>query len=199
MRIFFLDVTKSAVFVAFLVVFSGCGNEAGNEIKTEGKDAPKEEKVITYTPETLLKEIQEMEKSLEDPTIPQKRELTEQLVEFYLSYADLFSKNPMAGDMVFKAGNQSVNLEKFDDALAHYDRIDKYFQTYQKRPESIYLQGFIYDTYKDEYGKAKEKYERLILLYPNHVLAEQAKQSIAHLGMSDEEIIRSFEKSSSGN
>ncbi|UTW65933.1 hypothetical protein KFE94_14930 [bacterium SCSIO 12643] len=198
MRIFFLDITKAVVFVGAMFFVAGCGSESTNGGE-ENSDSEKAEEVITYTPETLLKEIQEMEKSLENPTIPQKRELTEQLVEFYLSYADLFPKNPMAGDMVFKAGNQSVNLEKFDDALAHYDRIDKYFQTYQKRPESIYLQGFIYDTYKDEFGKAKEKYERLILLYPNHVLAEQAKQSIAHLGMSDEDIIRSFEKNSANN
>ncbi len=189
-----LDIAKLVVFVGAVLLVVGCGSENAKSREEVKSNPDKVERVVTYTPETLLKEIQEMERSLENPTIPQKRELTEQLIEFYLSYADLFSKNPMAADMVFKAGNQSVNLEKFDDALAHYDRIDKYFQTYQKRPESIYLQGFIYDTYKDEYGKAKEKYERLILLYPNHVLAEQARQSIAHLGMSDEDIIRSFEK-----
>lgn len=198
MRIFFLDIAKVVVYMGATFLIVGCGT-GNNNVGDQDHSSQKEEKTVTYTPETLLKEIQEMEKSLENPSIPQKRELREQLVEFYLSYADLFSKNPLAADMVFKAGNQSVNLEKFDDALAHYDRIDKYFQTYQKRPESIYLQGFIYDTYKDEYGNAKEKYERLILLYPNHVLAEQARQSIAHLGMSDEDIIRSFEKNPSNN
>jgi hypothetical protein len=56
------------------------------------------------------------------------------------------------------------------------------------------LQGFIYDTYTDELGKAKEKYEFLISEYPKHVLVEQAEISIANLGKSDADLIRQFEK-----
>lgn len=194
MRIFFLEEAKIGVYLVFVMFFASCSVNEGKDSGNHGKAKEEVEKVVTYTPETLLKEIQIIEQSLDNPNTPQRDELTTQLVDFYLSYADLFSKDPLTPDMVFKAGNQSVNLENFDDALAHYDRVDRNYTAYQKRPESIYLQGFIYDTYKNEYGKAKEKYERLIKLYPKHILAEQATQSIAHLGLSDEEIIRSFEK-----
>jgi tetratricopeptide (TPR) repeat protein len=194
MQINFLENTKPYVFMIVMVVVTSCSSTEDKNVQGPTKTKEKVERVVTYTPKTLLKEIQDIEKALDNPNMPQRTELTAQLVDFYLSYADLFSKDPLMADMIFKAGNQSVNLENFDDALAHYNRIDLDHVKYQKRPESIYLQGFIYDTYKNEFGKAKEKYERIIELYPNHILAEQAKQSIAHLGLSDEEIIRSFEK-----
>jgi tetratricopeptide (TPR) repeat protein len=194
MIIKYLANTKLVVLLGFTLVFVGC---------SESKNPSKEESILkeaiqpvgeTYTPITLGIVILELEESFENPNAPQKEVVASQLVTFYGDYYRLFPNDKNTADMIFKAGNQCVNLKKFDEALEWYNTIDVRYSNYQKRPEALYLQGFVYDTYKNEFGNAEEKYKRLIKLYPNHILTPQAEQSIQNLGLSDVEIIRKFEK-----
>ena len=186
--------TKTLVIVSIAIGFFACSGNV--ESNTEVNQSPAENKKETgkYTPESLNAVIMEMEDAIQNPTTPDKEDLRTDLAGFYQSYYTLFSGDSLAPDMLFRAGNMYVNLNRFDEALAMYSTIENKFRGYQKRPESIYLEGFIYDTYKNEFGNAKEKYQILIKDYPNHELAEQAKQSIENLGLTDEEIIRKFEK-----
>ena len=58
----------------------------------------------------------------------------------------------------------------------------------------MFLVAFIYDTYLKQLDQAKTAYEKVIEKYPNHHLTRDAKLSIEHLGMSDEELIKMFEE-----
>lgn len=188
----YLANTKSIAFIGALMIFSACTDATPKKEKVVSESSTTEiEKV--YNPQSLGAVIHELEQSIEKSNVSQKDMLSGQLIEFYQSYYNLFPNEVNTPEMIFKAGNQCVNLNRFDEALTWYNLIDVKYYTYQKRPEALYLQGFVYDTYKNEYGKAKEKYERLIKLHPDHALASQAKQSIEHLGLTDEEIIRKFE------
>lgn len=194
MRNIFLDKAKLVSLLMVTMLFVACGDAVSeDDAKLEqGGESP--EQVVTYTAKTLRVEISKLENDILNTTTEDKQVLTLQLTEFYTSYFNLFPNDKLASDMIFKAGNEYVNLARYDDALAMYKKIETTYRTYQKRPEAIYLQGFIYDTYKNEFGKAKEEYEILINEYPEHILAEQARQSIENLGLTDEEIIRNFEK-----
>ncbi len=183
---------KSAkIFMGLMSVlifgFTGCSdkNESSNE------EVVLESKV--HTPESLLMEIEELEKAASNLDLPNHVQVTNQLIQYYEDYAKLFSGNEMAPDMLFRAGNQSVNLENYPKAIELYANVEKHYRQYQKRPECIFLQAFVYETYLNEFGKAKEKYEKLIKQYPDHSLAEQAKQSIDFLGVSDEDRIKQFQ------
>ncbi len=190
----FLVKSKLAVFIVASVWFTSCDDanvESSTQVETKVKS---EVQLATFTPTTLAVEIAILEQDLESKNTPNRKEKTAELIDFYTSYFSLFPNDSMTADMLFRAGNQCVNLSRYDDAIGYYNRLDVSYRNYQKRPESLYLQGFIYDTYKNEYGNAKEKYERLIKLYPEHALAVQAKLSIENLGLTDEELIRKFEK-----
>ncbi|MFT4753976.1 MAG: hypothetical protein ACI85Q_001532 [Salibacteraceae bacterium] len=186
--------SKIIYILAITAIIIGC-ESAPAEIEVSSQElAIETEAVSTYTPKSLAREILNIEKVLEKSSTPNKQNVREKLVEFYHSYAQLFSGDALSPEMLFKAGNQSVNLEKYQDALMYYSLIENKYYEYQKRPEAIYLQGFIYDTYTDELGNAKEKYSLILERYPKHVLAEQARLSLNHIGKSDEELIREFEK-----
>jgi len=179
-------------FILVSVVFTGCTDE--NE--TNKKNQKTEEAVTSkiHTPETLLKEIEDLEAAVANLDTPNHDAVAKQLIEYYQSYAEMFPNNQLAPEMLFKAGNQAVNLQEYDLALTKYFFVEQYYLNYLKRPECLFLQAFVYETYKNEYGKAQEKYELLIEEYPKHELSEQAKISLKYLGMTDEERIKQFEK-----
>ena len=179
-------------FIVVSVFFTGCTDE--NE--TNKKNQKTEESVTSkiHTPETLLKEIEDLEAAVANLDTPNHDAVAKQLIEYYQSYAEMFPNNQLAPEMLFKAGNQAVNLQEYDLALTKYFFVEQYYLNYLKRPECLFLQAFVYETYKNEYGKAQEKYELLIEEYPKHELSEQAKISLKYLGMTDEERIKQFEK-----
>ena len=179
--------THKIAIILLLGIAVSCSNNTEESKTTQQVVAEK-----AFTEESLDQEIKNLEKELAQPNVVNPDEIRRQLIEFYSSFVKTFSTSKAAPDYLFKAGNESVNLKKYNNALGFYDRIDQHYPSYIKRPESLFIQGFIYDSYKNEFGKAKEKYERLIELYPNHLLAEQAKQSIGNLGLTDEEIINKF-------
>ncbi|MGB0805754.1 MAG: tetratricopeptide repeat protein [Salibacteraceae bacterium] len=192
-----LDRAKNVVVIGVIFIFMGCSDSSSTSKEEGASSVGKQEQIITYTSESLADEIAKIEIELEKPSVPNKPAIREKLVMFYHDYFKLFFTSSLAPEMLFKAGNESVNLQKYQDALSFYSLAEKNYQEYQKRPECIYLQGFIFDTYTNEYGKAKEKYEYLIKRYPKHVLSEQAQLSLDHLGKTDEDLIREFEKKNS--
>lgn len=190
----FLDNTKNIAIVALLVLFISCTSE---EEKVSSENNSEQISAIedgTYTPKTLGKVIEKKEFELKDKTVPNKAKLRADLVNFYASYHTLFPNDVHTAEMLFKAGNESVNVEDFQSALKYYQVIVEDYPGFVKRPEAIYLQGFIYSAYTNQLGLAKTKFEYLIKKYPHHVFSEQAKLSVAQMGMSDEELIRQFEK-----
>ncbi len=180
---------KSIVVFALLSVFlSSCGDTGKNET------AAKSEVEKVYTEESMQGEITELEKEEMAAKPEMKAPLRERLIGFYLSYADLFPEDSLAPEMIFKAGNQAVNGEEFKKAIGYYQRVVDNYPGYLKRPEAMYMIGFVYDAHLNEKGNAKMAWEKLIAAYPDHILSEQAQQSIEVLGMSDEELIRKFEQ-----
>ena len=188
----YLAVSKLVAILFVTIAFEGCGSEGDSE-SGSSTNPSKSEEVKTHTPETLQEVIADLEKDLLNPAAANHEAMAKQLVSFYQSYAQLFSQDSLAPEMLFRAGKQSVNLNDFKGALTYYSEVEKRYRVFQKRPECIYLQGFIYDTYLNEFGKAKEKYELVIEEYPKHDLAKQSEYSMQNLGMTEEDLIKSFE------
>lgn len=190
----FLDKSKNVAIVAVLSLFISCATQEGKVPSENNPEQISEVRNGTYTPKTLGKVIEKKEFELKDKTVPNKSQLRVDLVSFYASYHTLFPNDERTPDMLFKAGNESVNVEDYKSALTYYQVIVEDYPSFVKRPEAIYLQGFIYSAYTNQLGLAKTKFEYLIKKYPHHVFSEQAKLSVAQMGMSDEELIRQFEK-----
>ena len=145
--------------------------------------------------ETMLAKVNALEKELKEST-SMRIDLAKgkEMIAAYRTFADKFTQDSLAPEYLFKAGEIAMGIQDHDVALSYFQRINKHFRDFRKAPESLFLIGFIYDTYLDQQGKAKEIYEQVLEEYPEHHLADDAKASIQHLGMSDEDLIKMFKR-----
>ena len=141
--------------------------------------------------------IKELEKKIgsENFTLDEKgMQLADELIQAYISYAESHKDSPEAPDYLYSAADLSLNTGKNKEALDLYNSIIYKYPDYAKAPECLFLVGYIYENYFQEYGKAKEIYESFLQKYPDHDFADDASISIKNMGKSPEELIKSFEE-----
>lgn len=141
--------------------------------------------------------IKDLEKKIgaENFTLDEKgMQTADELIQAYISYAESHKDSPEAPDYLYSAADLSLNINKSKESLDLYNRIIYEYPDYAKTPECLFLVGYIYENYFQNYGKAKEIYEDFLNKYPNHDFADDAAISIQNMGKSPEELIRSFEE-----
>ena len=176
-RIIYLAVAIPAFFL------SSCGN---------GTLTPEEEKF------ELNQQITELEtklrKNTEERIDPKD---ASEILDLYHTFSDKFPEEEIAPEYLFKAGEVSMGIGNYQRAIGYFERIRKDYPNFDKSPESLFIIGFIYDSYLQQKGKAKEVYEKVIAEYPEHKFAEDAKASINLLTMTDDELIEMFQQKNS--
>jgi tetratricopeptide (TPR) repeat protein len=121
------------------------------------------------------------------------------VVEAYESYAESYPEDPMTPEYLFKAGEVSMGLGKPLKSMSLFKRVYEKYPEYSKCSESLFLQAYVLDNHLNDDGRAGDLYREFLKKFPDHPLAGDARFSIDHLGKSDEELIREFEKKLSGN
>jgi tetratricopeptide (TPR) repeat protein len=179
---------KKLLILGVIALFTACSGGENKTVETE----PVTEKVATK--DELQLEITKMEQELTNKMRTKfDDELAKRVVTFYRDYAQNNPKDSITPEYLFKAGEVSIGLKEYDQAAGFFERIYNNYPDYNKRVESLYLVGFVYDEHANNYGKAKEYYEKVVANHPDHGFADDAKASIETLGLSDEEIIKKFE------
>ncbi len=180
LKTIFIVVTVALTFVA-------CNSSSTNVEETS-----------TPTKTEQAEEIEKIRQSVKGATDDRfAKAEAERLTGFLLSYAEEFPNDTLTPEFIFEAGNIYIGLKDFDKAIANFNRVAKHYPDYIKRPEVLYMTAFVYDYHMNQYGKAKEQYERVIDEYPTHVFAGESKNAIEILGMSDEELIERFKQQNS--
>lgn len=178
------------IHVLALVLISGLWTSCVQETSQGTVEPTTTEKVVT--PEEVLVEINDLERAFFAAPPAERMTVNTNLLQACEKFVQLFPRDPKAPDVLFQAGNAAVNGQQFEKGQALYERLVTNYHTYDKIPEVLYMQGFIYESELEQMGKAKEKYAYIIERYPNHELAAQAQLSIDNFGKTDEEIVRSF-------
>lgn len=120
--------------------------------------------------------------------------LASSIIKAYTDYAFSFPDDTLAADYLFKAAEVSSSIMSYQQAIIYYQTIHDKYPKYKFAAESLYLQAYLFDNYINDDHKAKEFYEKVISLYPQHKLADDSKYCIKNLGKSDEELIKEFQK-----
>ena len=115
-------------------------------------------------------------------------------IKAYADFAFNFADDSSAADCLFKAAEIASAIGRYQQAIIYYQTIQSKYPDFKLAAESLYLQGYIYDNFVDNEVLAKEIYEKVIVRYPKHKLAEDAKYAVQNLGKSDEELIQEFKK-----
>jgi len=145
-------------------------------------------------PKSRIKKLEEKIGS-ENFTFDEKgMQTANELLQSYIDYADSHKDSPDAPDYLYKAADLALNINKSKQSLDLYNQIIYQYPDFKKAPECLFLVGYIYENYFQNYGKAKEIYESFIAKYPDHDFADDAAISIENMGKSPEELIREFEE-----
>ena len=143
----------------------------------------------------MKKEIDDLEKlAFEDTSGTFLNENVVALVNKYIVYADKYPEASESTDYLFKAAEISMNIGNHMEAIQLFDRFRIDYPDNEKAPTALFFKGFIYDDRLKDLPAAEEVYNEFLQTYPNHELADDVQAMKRHLGKSDEEIIREFEK-----
>jgi outer membrane protein assembly factor BamD (BamD/ComL family) len=116
------------------------------------------------------------------------------LVNLYIAFAENYPKDTLSPEFFFQASRIAMNINQPQQAISCLEKVCTNYPNFNKTPQSLFIQGFIYDDKLKNFQKAKEIYTLFIEKYPTHELVKDAKASIENLGKSPEELIKSFEE-----
>lgn len=113
-------------------------------------------------------------------------------IEAYNNFATSFPEDSLSAEYLFKAADLYRAQHKYEPALDIYSKIQQNYPNYKKVPQTIFLQGFVYENDVKDLEKAKERYSAFLEKYPEHELAKDVQFSLNNLGRSPEDIIKEF-------
>jgi outer membrane protein assembly factor BamD (BamD/ComL family) len=117
-----------------------------------------------------------------------------ELIELYTGFADQYPDDADTPELLFKAGDMSMNLNMGRQAIQIFDRIMNTYPDFEKVPQCLFLKGYIYENELGDLDSAKKIYEEFLQKYPDDEFADDAEMSIKNLGKSPEELIKEFEE-----
>lgn len=115
-------------------------------------------------------------------------------IDAYTSFAGSFPEDSLSPEYLFKAADLYRAKHQYQPALDLYSQIQTDYPNYKKVPQTIFLQGFVYENDLKDMDKAKERYSAFLEKYPEHELAKDVQFSLNNLGRSPEDIIKEFNK-----
>ncbi|MFM1876788.1 MAG: hypothetical protein RL266_2525 [Bacteroidota bacterium] len=152
-------------------------------------------KQLSDSDRTLLK-IDSLESVLfSDPEAKADPRAGMQLIKEYAKYyQNMDTKDSLAVDMLFKAGEVSMGIGQGNLAVKYFKTISKDHVSFHKAPEALFLSGFCEENLNRDTAEARFFYEQFIKEYPYHKLAEDAKFSVQNMRLTDEQLIEMFEE-----
>jgi len=148
--------------------------------------------------ERLSIRIKELEDKLyADKTARVDIAMANQLIGKYETFVQVNPKSKDAPGYLYKAGEVARSTNNTRKALSLWERLYAEYRGYEKAPQALFLQGFIYENDLKNLDKAKELYNAFLKKYPKHDLVDDVKFSLNNLGKPADEIIKSFEKKDS--
>ncbi len=121
-----------------------------------------------------------------------------QLIGRYEYYAETNSKDEKAPEYLYKAGEVARSTNNTRKALQLWEKLYDEYRSYEKAPQALFLQGFIYENDLKNLDKAKEIYKNFLQKYPKDDLVDDVKFSLDNLGKPADEIIKAFEERKKG-
>ncbi|MFN6380459.1 MAG: tetratricopeptide repeat protein [Flavobacteriales bacterium] len=179
---------KNKIFYGcfFLIAILSCHQE-------KSKNDP-----ITFAAEqrrkSLLHKIDSLESVLGLNSSVFDRESALKLVQTYQDYYNQNTDDTLSGEFLFRAASMSVALKKPQQAINQLSTYYDVYKTASRRPEALYLIGFVYDSELNNAEKASEYYKRVIEVFPESKWAEQSKGALEFVGLTDDEIIQKLEE-----
>ena len=176
----------SALMIAMVSIFlfQSCSNSSSNS-----------EQKAAIGKEDLVKEIKLLEDTLKTNESKQiNLELAKSLIEKSKTYAENFPEDDLSPAYLFRAGNISVGIGSFQEAIALFEAVHQKYGDYDRTPDALFLEGFTYENHLNDIENAKKCYDEFLKRFPDNQLADQVRVVLQNLGKSPEELVKGFQK-----
>ncbi|MBL1232750.1 MAG: tetratricopeptide repeat protein [Flavobacteriales bacterium] len=187
-------IKKALIFtsVALLGVFVACSGSSDQDIVVEKNEEVKD--TIVDTLEERIALIDNYSLILANDTTGVHREVAEKLLLAYEDFLKHHSFETISKEYQFRAGELAKAINKPHLAIKHLNGLLERDPDHERAPLALFYKATIVGDMLNEDENAKMLYQEFIDKYPDHPLAESAKESIKLQGKSLDEIVKEFEK-----
>ncbi len=116
------------------------------------------------------------------------------LIELSCAYADAFPADSLSADYLFKAADVSRGIGQYEQACQIWERVYQQYPEFEKAPQAQFLRAFTIENDLKNKEIARKEFQDFLKNHPDHPLSAQAKAFLEMPDMTDEELIRKFEK-----
>jgi outer membrane protein assembly factor BamD (BamD/ComL family) len=93
---------------------------------------------------------------------------------------------------VYAFARNNFSAGKFDESIKWYERLDEDFPNNPYRSESLFIRGYIFNSFKDDPVTATACFNEIIEKYPGSEFYNSAKFELEHIN--DPDFMPQFEK-----
>lgn len=115
-------------------------------------------------------------------------------VDLYLQFQRLYPKDSLSPEYLFKAADVSRGTGRFEQALQLLKSFELAYPGHPRRAVCIFLQGYIYQNDLSSFALADQAYQRFLNSFPNHPLAQEARNMQAMMAIPENEVIQRFQE-----
>lgn len=145
--------------------------------------------------DSLLYQINELELLLQEAEdVNRTQEEAETYIALIQSFAASYPKEEKTPELLFRAGDVSVGLKQYEQAITIWDQLIQYYPEHTLHARSLFFKGFVFDTKLSDIERARTAYRLFLDSYPEHELSATASLLLQQLGSTDQELIEPHKK-----
>ncbi len=170
--------------ILIILSYQSCTNTDSAADKTPAADKEK-----------LVQEIKLLEDTLKAKADKQiNRELARELVDKSVIFSEAFPEDELTPAYLFRAGNVAVGIGSFKEAVGYFEIIHQKYNSYDRAPDALFMEGFTYENHLNDKENAKRCYNDFLEKFPDDQLADQVRVVIENIDKTPEELVKSFQK-----
>jgi len=162
-------------FILFLLIFvaaAACNRKAEVDPKAQA-----------------VSKIDSLEAELLDDSLGLSDQTASEIIKAYLQYADAYPKDSNAVDYLFKASDVMRGMYRYQDAIRTLELVVERYPESDKAPTALFYAGFILHNDTEQNHLAIPYFQRLIEEFPEHPLADDARNLMPLLNMNEEQLL----------
>ena len=166
------------VLIAFIIQFISCISNS------EDKDLSCAERLV---------EIKSMESVLRLDSEFDTLKVSD-LIRTYAKFSNACPNDSLTPEYLTRRADLLRGIGKTREAIKQLLSVHDGFPNYDRSVMCAFLVGYLYENELGDDEMAEKMYKNVIELYPDSREAEISRQSIKHLGISTEDVVKSFQK-----
>ena len=145
--------------------------------------------------DSFLNQINELELVLQAAEdVNWSKEQAETYIALIQSFAASYPKEEKSPELLFRAGDVSVGLRQYKQAIAIWDQLIQQYPEHALHARSLFFKGFVFDTKLSDIERARTAYRLFLESYPEHELSATASLLLQQLGSTDQDLIEPHKK-----